>query len=146
VHIKRSITAATATLALLAGSAATAGATDASQAAGAIDVSPTASGDASLRAVKLTPKPPKRKNGRIYARAKITGTMPKGAKTCVSLLQAHPYTPDIQVANACTKRRTGWAWTSVKFGGCGSYKSLSFYEYKGETRQFKRSTSIVYCS
>ncbi|TPQ19351.1 hypothetical protein [Streptomyces sporangiiformans] len=137
MRTKRSVAATVATLALLAGSAATASATD---------VSPAASKDVSVSAVKLTPKPPKRKNGRVYARAKITGTMPKGAKTCVSLLQAHPYTPDVQVANACTKRRTGWVWTSVKLAGCGSYKSLSFYKHNDKTRQFKRSTSNVHCS
>ncbi|MGH4033873.1 hypothetical protein ACQB60_33640 [Actinomycetota bacterium Odt1-20B] len=151
MQMKHSLAATATAVALLAGGAATA--TAAQDSAPAHKSTVSSQQVEAKKAAKLTPLYPKKhkKNGkwRIYAQAKVNkgGKLPKGAVACVSLLQAHPYTPDLEVANSCSKkkRRTGLFWTSAQASPCGSYKSLSYYKYKGKTHQFKRSRSVAYC-
>ncbi|MFI0814942.1 hypothetical protein ACH4TX_05540 [Streptomyces sp. NPDC021098] len=92
----------------------------------------------------LTAKAPTYKSGKVTASATMLGPQPAGTKLCVSLLVAHPYYPDIEVANKCKTTQAGSVSVTAKVGTCGKYSSYASVKRNGGT-SVRKSNAAIYC-
>ncbi|MFF7650536.1 hypothetical protein ACFZCY_11875 [Streptomyces sp. NPDC007983] len=93
----------------------------------------------------LTAKAPTYKSGKVTAKATMLGPQPAGTKLCVSLLVAHPYYPDIEVANKCKTTQAGSVSVTVKVGTCGKYSSYASVKRAGAGTSVRKSNPAIYC-
>ncbi len=92
-----------------------------------------------------TVKAPYASKNKVVGWANLNGPNAPGTIVCVSLLAAHPYTPDIEVAKTCKKIDAGTVTTTTSIPPCGKYTTLGSATYKGRTTWFKKSSSTIFC-
>ncbi|MGW6831946.1 hypothetical protein ACWGCI_00725 [Streptomyces sp. NPDC054949] len=92
-----------------------------------------------------TVKAPYASGGKVVGSANLNGPNAP-TKFCVTLLAAHPYTPDVAISTTCKTISAGKVTTKAAIPPCGKYATLASAKVNGRITFYKKSGYTLFCS